>query len=51
MQHHVGLLPHGPQNLTARQRRSDGIAIGPRMRRKHESVALLDLPENVPQHR
>ena len=50
VQHHVGLLPHGTQNLAARQRRPNGVAIGPGMRGKHESVALLDLMENVLQH-
>ena len=38
MQHHIGLLAHGAQNLAAGQRRSDGISIGARMRRKHEPV-------------
>src|ERR1700733_15134042 len=51
VQHHVGLLSHGTQNLAARQRRSYGVAVRPRVRRKHESVALLDLLENVLQHR
>ena len=51
VQHHVGLLPHGAQNLAARQRRSNGVAIGPRVRRQHEPVALLDLLENILQHR
>src|SRR6202040_3217577 len=50
VQHHVGLLPHGAQNLTTRQSRSDGVAIRPRVRRKHEPVTLLDLMENIPQH-
>src|SRR5580692_2380773 len=50
VQHHVGLLSHGSQNLAARERRSHGIAIGPRVRRKHEPVALFDLLENIPQH-
>src|ERR1700693_2036297 len=50
VQHHVGLLPHGAQDLAARQRRSDGVAIRPRVRRKHEPVTLLDLTKNIVQH-
>src|SRR5260370_15289618 len=51
VQHHVGLLPHGPQNLAARQRRSDGVAIGPRVRRQYKPVALFDLLKDLLQHR
>jgi hypothetical protein len=50
VQHHVGLLPHGTQNLAAGERRSDGIAVGPGMRRKYEAVALFDLLEHILQH-
>jgi chromosome condensin MukBEF ATPase and DNA-binding subunit MukB len=50
MQHDVRLLSHGPQNLAAGQRRSDRVAVRPRVRREHEPFTLLDLMENVPQH-
>src|SRR4029077_1330707 len=50
VEHHVGLLAHRTQDLAARQRRSDGVAIGPSVRSKHEAVALFDLLENILQH-
>src|SRR5579862_5186811 len=50
VQHHIGTLSHGAQNLAAGERRADGVAIRARMRSEHEAVALLDLLENFLQH-
>src|SRR5258708_15029590 len=50
VQHHVGLLPHGAQDLATRQRRTNRIAIGACVRGQHESISLLDLLENILQH-
>jgi len=43
VQNDIRLLAHFAQNLAAGERRSDGIAIGTRVRREHESFALSDL--------
>ncbi len=50
-QNDVGLLAHCEQYLAAGQRRTDGIAIRPRMRCQHEPVALLDVLENLFHHK
>src|SRR6267154_3961445 len=50
VQYHIGLLPHGAQDLAAGQRRTDGVAIRPCVRGKHETITLLDLLENILQH-
>ncbi len=49
VQHDVGLLAHGAQDLAAGEGRSDRIAIGTSVRRQHEAIALLDLLKHIPQ--
>jgi hypothetical protein len=51
VQHNVGMLSQRAKNLAAGQGRSDRVTIRPSVRREHEAVALLDLMENINQHR
>ena len=49
-QHNFRFFAHRAENLAAGQRRTDRIAIRPRMRRQQETVAPLDMFENFSQH-
>src|SRR5882724_8627591 len=44
------MLAHGAEDLAARQRRADGIAVGPGVRGQHEALVLSDLPEYILEH-
>jgi hypothetical protein len=50
VQNDIRLLAHGAKHLAAGQRRSDGVAVGPGMRRQHEALVLSDLPQYVFEH-
>src|SRR3984957_10542419 len=47
VQHHIGLLAQGAQNLTAGQRRSHRVAVRAGVRGQHESLMLSDLPQHI----
>jgi hypothetical protein len=50
VQDHIGFLAHGTQDLAAGERGTDSVSIRTRVRSQQESVALLDLFENLAKH-